>query len=373
LSTGFYSDERTFWHSTGVQALIMPIGGWVQPPSGSYGADTPDSKRRFYNLAKASGILKNLVCPDAIPASRTDMLRVHTERYIDLFKDVSDAGGGELGPSAPFGKGGFEIAALSAGLAIEAVKDVIAGEVDKAYALCRPAGHHCMPDHAMGLCLLANIPIAIEAARAQFGALRAAVVDWDVHHGNGTQHVYYDRGDTLTISLHQDRCFPTGYGGIEDRGSGNGEGCNLNIPLPPGSGHETYLSAIDTIVVPALERFNPDLIVIASGLDASGLDPLGRMMLHSGSYREMTARMVAVADRLCNGRLVVVHEGGYSEYYVPFCGQAILETLSGRSTAVEAPDMEMHLGWQPSPRVVAFHAELIHEMAVEFGLAIQDK
>lgn len=361
-TTHFLTDERTFWHSTGVQALFLPIGDWVEPPSGSYGADTPGSKRRLVNLVRAAGFDEHLVLRSAAPATREDLLRVHPASYIDAFKALSDAGGGELELFAPFSKGGFEIAALSAGLAIDAVDAVLSGRARNAYALCRPAGHHCLADQPMGFCLLANIPIAIAAAQVRHGALRVAVVDWDVHHGNGTQTIFYDRADVLTISIHQDRCFPPGYSGFDDRGSGAGLGCNLNIPLPAGSGHETYCAAIEALVVPALRKFAPDLIVVASGLDANAVDPLARQLLHSDTFRTMTERMVALADELCAGRLAVIHEGGYAEAYVPFCGLAVLEALAGKRSAVIDPELDFFAAQQPDARVLEFHRAWIEDM-----------
>lgn len=361
-STHFLTDERTFWHSTGVQALFLPIGDWVEPPAGSYGADTPGSKRRLVNLVRAAGFDSELTLRSADPAAHDDLTRVHPASYIDDFKALSDAGGGELGLFAPFSKGGFEIAALSAGLAIEAVDCVLTGKARNAYALCRPAGHHCLADQPMGFCLLANIPIAIEAAKARHGVGRVAVVDWDVHHGNGTQSIFYDRDDVMTISIHQDRCFPPGYSGFDDRGTDAGLGFNLNVPLPAGSGHETYLAAIDELVIPALRRYQPDMIIVASGLDANAVDPLARQLLHSDSFRLMTARMVDLADTLCGGRLAVVHEGGYAEAYVPFCGLAILETLAGRRSAVIDPELDFFVAQQPDERMLAFHRSLIDDM-----------
>lgn len=366
--TALFQNERCFWHSTGVQALYFPLDTWVQPPTGSYGADTPDSKRRLLNLVHASGLTESLAMPKAPPASREDLLRIHPADYLDRFKATSDAGGGDLGQLAPFSKGGYEIACISAGLAIAALDSVVTGEYDNAYALCRPAGHHCLPDMPMGFCLLCNIPIAIEAVRARRGIGKVAVLDWDVHHGNGTQHVYYEDGNTLTISLHQDRCFPPGYSGAEEKGSGAGAGANINIPLPAGSGHETYLMAMRQIVLPALAAFQPEAIVVASGLDANAVDPLARMLLHSGTYREMTSMIMEAAAQLCGGRLAVIHEGGYSEAYVPFCGHAVLETLSGVRTEVEDHEMEMFNLWQPSPRTQAFQDEWVDDLTKEFGL-----
>jgi acetoin utilization deacetylase AcuC-like enzyme len=362
-TTGFFTDERTFWHSTGAQALFFPVGGWVQAPNGATGADTPDSKRRFLNLLQFSGLSRKLVMADARTATREDLLRIHTLDYLERFKAASDASGGEVGIVAPFSKGAFEIAEVSAGLAISAIDDVVGGKLDNAYALCRPAGHHCQPDQAMGFCLLANIPIAVEAARTRHRLDRVAIVDWDVHHGNGTQAIYYDRADTLTISVHQDRCFPPGYTGTEDRGAGAGTGFNMNVPPPAGSGHDAYLAAFHQIVIPALDRYQPDLIVVASGLDANSVDPLARMLLTSETYRELTRLMLDAARRLCDGRLVLIHEGGYSEAYVPFCGHAIMEELSGLRADVVDPGLDMFNLMQPDARVVDFQLRWIADLA----------
>lgn len=339
-STAFFTDERCFWHSGGSYALVLPVGGWVQPPSAAGFAESPESKRRFRNLLEVSALPQYLSMRTAPLASDEDMLRVHTADYLQRLKAFSDSGGGKFGIEAAVGPGSYEIARQSAGLAIAAVDAVLSGEVDNAYSLSRPPGHHCLPEEAMGFCLLANIPIAIEAAKARHGLKRVAIVDWDVHHGNGTQHIFYDRNDVLTISLHQENCFPAGYSGLHDRGVGEGEGYNYNIPLPAGSDHETYLQAIDQIVVPAFERFQPDIIIVACGFDANALDPLARMQLHSDSYRAMTRRMREAAEKLCNGHLVMVHEGGYSEAYVPFCGVAVVEELSGVDSEVVDPAKE---------------------------------
>lgn len=370
MRTGFYTDERTFWHSVGLQALFLPVGGWVQPPSGAAGADTPDSKRRLLSLVQASGLIRSLRVGGPADIDRADLLRVHTSRYIDAFKAASDAGGGDIGDFAPFSRGGYEIACVSAGLAKAAMDDVLAGHADNAYALCRPAGHHCLADRSMGFCVLANIPIAVEAARAKHGALRVAIVDWDVHHGNGTQAIYYERDDTLTISLHQENCFPPGYSGAEDRGSGRGAGHNLNIPLPPGAGDEAYRHALDSLVAPAVERFRPDLIVVASGLDAGAADPMARMLAHSETFRAMTLAMMALADRLCGGRLAVIHEGGYSEALVPFLGLAILESLSGQRTAVIDPALDICVLQQPIAASRAFQRAAIDALARDWRASL---
>jgi acetoin utilization deacetylase AcuC-like enzyme len=294
---------------------------------------------------------------------------VHTSEYVDRFQELSAGRGGEIGPEALFSHGGFEIATLSAGLVKQAVANVLDGALPNAYSLSRPPGHHCLPDSGMGFCLLANIPIAVEAAKADHGLGKVAVIDWDVHHGNGTQHIYYQRSDVLTISLHQENCFPTDSGAVAERGEGAGLGFNSNVPLPPGSGHETYLHAMRSIVIPALEEFGPDLIVVASGLDANAVDPLARQLLHAGSFREMTRLVKDAAGSSCNGRLVVVHEGGYAESAVPFCGLAVIETLSGVRTEVVDPFEVTFIAQQPTARVVDYQIAIVDDIARRLHIA----
>lgn len=362
-TTGFFFDELCFWHSAGMHALVLPVGGWVQPPAAAGFAESPETKRRLKCLMDVSGLSRQLMLRTAEPASESDLLRVHPEAYLQRFKALSDAGGGELGANAPIGPGTYEIAKLSAGLAIAAVDSVMSGEVGNAYSLSRPPGHHCLAEQAMGFCFLANIAIAIEAAKAKHGLGRVAIIDWDVHHGNGTQSIYEQRDDVLTISLHQENCFPPGYSGVEDRGLGKGLGFNLNLPLPAGSGHDAYLQAMQDIVVPALERFAPELIVVACGYDANGVDPLARMLLHSDSFRAMTALLKEAAERHCDGRLVMVHEGGYAEAYVPFCGLAVLEEMAGIRTVVEDPMLPLLQLQQPGPEVSLFLREYVERLA----------
>ncbi|MEO1152985.1 MAG: class II histone deacetylase [Pseudomonadota bacterium] len=366
MQTGFFFDERTFWHTGHGYALTAPLGGLVQPLSGDGFPDAPETRRRLKNLMEASGLMAELHVASADPASTDELLRVHPQSYLTAFKALSDADGGELGPRAPFSRGGYEIAALSAGLAREALFSVLSGHVANAYALTRPPGHHCLPERPNGFCLLANIAVAIEAAYAVGLAERIAVVDWDVHHGNGTEAIFYDRDDVLTISLHQERNYPMDQGDAADTGAGRGDGANINIPLPPGTGHAGYLEAMERIVVPSLAAYEPDAIIVACGLDASAFDPLGRMLASAETFRAMTAQMQEAAAEICDGRLTLVHEGGYSELHAPFCGHAVIEQLSG--SLIRAPDP---LGdtialRQPGPAFAGFVSAHIGALATFF-------
>ncbi|MBB5515922.1 acetoin utilization deacetylase AcuC-like enzyme [Rubricella aquisinus] len=364
MTTGFFTDERCFWHSGGNYALTMPVGGLVQPLAAGGLPESPETKRRLRNLVEVTGLIRDLRVQSADLASRADLERIHPARYLDTFKSASDAGGGELGERTPFGAGGYEIAALSAGLVKQALLSVLKGEMRNAYALSRPPGHHCEPEKPMGFCLLANIPVAIEAARAAGLARRFAVVDWDVHHGNGTETIYADDPDVLTISLHQEGNYPWDRGAV-----GAGGVANINIPLPPGTGHVTYLDAMDRIVRPALDAHKPDVILVASGFDASGVDPLARMLAGADTFGAMTAQMMTAAAELCDGRLVLAHEGGYSEAHVPFCGHAVLQTLSGSRIDASDPLAARIAAHQPRAAFAAFLDGEVTKIAQAYGFA----
>ena len=250
---------------------------------------------------------------------------------------MSAAGYGEVGRSAYIGAGTYEIALLAAGGAMEAVDAVLSGTVDNCYALLRPAGHHAEADSGMGFCIFNNAALAAIHARTDCGIKRIAIIDWDVHHGNGTQVAFYDDPHTLTISIHQDGRFPLHTGKLDERGEGAGFGCNINVPLPPGCGHGAYVATFEQVVAPALDAFEPDLIIVSSGYDAGGFDSMAHMMAHSDTFRMMAETVTAAADRHCGGRLVVLHEGGYSTYHVPFCGLAVIETMVGEPSGVTDP------------------------------------
>ncbi len=353
--TAFVWDEKCFWHFGGNYALLSPVGGLVQPMVAGGLPEAPETKRRLKNLMDVTGLSDELDMMGAPPASMEDLARVHPQHYLDSFKSKSDNGGGELGLRTPFGPGAFEIAALSAGLVTKAIEVVQTGQARNAYALSRPPGHHCLPDFPNGFCLLANIAIAIEAARAAGLGKKFAVIDWDVHHGNGTEAIFLDRDDVLTISIHQDRCYPHDTGGTDVVGEGAGAGFNMNIPLPPGCGHKAYVDVMERLVVPKLKAFDADLVIIACGFDASGFDPLARMMCSPETYKQMTRQVMDVTD----GKLVAAHEGGYSELYVPFCGHAMLEEMSGSQIVAEDPLHARITGQQPDHHADVFHHDVV--------------
>ncbi len=368
MTTGFFWDERTFWHGGGNYAFTLPLGGLIQPLAAGGLPESPETKRRMKNLMDVTGLSGDLALQTAPLATREMLERVHPAGYLDRFKALSDADGGELGHHAPFANGGYEIAALSSGLVVAAVEAVAKGDLTNAYALSRPPGHHCTADSPQGFCLFANIAIAIEAAKSKGLINRVAVVDWDVHHGNGTESIFYDRDDVLTISLHQQGNYPPTSGALEDRGRGAGEGHNINVPMHAGTGHNAYLHAMERIVIPALDHFKPEMIIVACGFDAAMPDPLARMQATAATFGAMTELVKNAAARLCDGNLVLAHEGGYSEVYVPFCGHATIAALSGSDIQAPDPMARSFETRQPAPAFDAFLMSSIDEMATQLEL-----
>jgi acetoin utilization deacetylase AcuC-like enzyme len=309
-STLLLTDERCFWHAGKSHALIFPVGGWVQPPSGSDYAESPDSKRRLKSLLDVSGLTAQLDVSSAAMASDEDLRRVHPASYLARFAELSAGEGGEVGFEASFGPGGYDIARISAGLAVEAVSRVAAGTLRNAYALTRPPGHHCLPDSGLGFCLLANIAIAVERAIAEHKLTRVAVIDWDVHHGNGTEEIFVEDPDVYYVSLHQERIYPfTGL--AQQRGHGKGEGYTLNLPLPAASDGEVALKVWDERITPALDAFQPEFLLVSAGFDARENDPIGGLKWKDETFVAMTHRCVKLAEKHCKGRIVSMLEGGY--------------------------------------------------------------
>jgi acetoin utilization deacetylase AcuC-like enzyme len=333
--TGLVWHESFMWHMTGMGGGSHPARGCIEP--GLPHIDNPVSRRRLRNLIDMTGLIDHLVPVRPRPATEAEILRIHSPEYVARLKQMSAEGGGEAGEKAPVGPGSWEIALLAAGGCLVAADAVVSGALDNAYALVRPPGHHAEPDRGWGFCLLANAALTIAHLREVHGLRRIALVDWDVHHGNGVQGIFYEDPEVLTLSLHEEDNYPRGSGGSGERGNGAGFGANINLPLPPGCGHGAYLAAIDRVVLPALDRFSPQMVLVSSGYDACLYDPLARQMVMMETFRQMTRALQEWTKRRCGGRLLVLHEGGYSDFYAPLCGLAVLEELSGHRTAVQDP------------------------------------
>ena len=245
--------------------------------------------------------------PDADP----DLLRsVHTERHILGVEQAARSGGGWLDGDTYCTARSYDVALRAAGAAMRATDMVMSGQTRSAFGLVRPPGHHATPSQAMGFCLFNNAAVAARAAQRMHGVGKVAVVDIDVHHGNGTQDVFYADPSVLYCSLHQWPLYP-GTGLQRETGEGRGEGTTLNVPLPPGTDGERWMEAFESRVVPALRDYAPELIVVSAGYDAHEADPLAELRLTTETYAKVSARLAELAGEMCGGRTVWLLEGGY--------------------------------------------------------------
>jgi acetoin utilization deacetylase AcuC-like enzyme len=256
---------------------------------------------------------------------------VHSPEHVQRMAATVASGGGDAGGGyTPMDARSYGLALLSAGSALTVLEAVMSGRADNGHAMVRRSGHHASRDTGHGFCVFNNCAIVARAAQADHHVGRVAILDIDVHHGNGTEAIFYDDPDVLTISIHQDRSFPVDTGGVDAVGAGDGVGANLNVNLPAGTGDGGYLDAMDRIVVPALAAFAPELVVVACGVDASPYDPLSQLAVTAAGFSAVGERLRAAAEHRAGGRLVMVQEGGYSHQYAPFCWLALIEAIADR-------------------------------------------
>jgi acetoin utilization deacetylase AcuC-like enzyme len=340
-STGLVFDERFLHHDTGVQTRVVMRGGsfLVDPePHPS----SVQITRRIKQFLDGSGLTALMQPVAARAAIEEELMAYHTRAYIAGVR-AHVAGGpargdwGEIEEDTPLSAGSFEAALYSAGGALEAVRAVLTGEVDNAYALLRPPGHHALSNRGMGFCLFNNAALAAAYARRVYGLERVMIVDWDVHHGNGTQDAFYTDPNVLFVSLHQRNWYPRLSGELEQIGSGAGAGYTVNIPLPPGTGDRGYRAAFEQLVLPIGLHYRPQLILVSAGQDANWLDPLGQMMLTQQGFRVLSNLLLDLAREVCGGRLVMLQEGGYSVSYVPYCTLSAVEALLGVDLGIVDP------------------------------------
>ncbi len=246
--------------------------------------------------------------PSSAPLDAIDT--THGQDYIELVEMVSSAGGGPLDTDTMLSKMSYEAALTSAGSCIQAVDAVCGGSASNAFSMNRPPGHHARRSVAMGFCLFNNIAIGARHALAQHGLERVFIFDWDVHHGNGTQESFYEDPSVYFCSIHQSPLYP-GTGAANELGQGAGEGFTLNLPVASGTKGSTYEALLKDQVIPAMRSFKPQLILISAGFDAHRKDPLAGVMLEDEDFSAMAESVLSVADDLCDGKVVVVLEGGY--------------------------------------------------------------
>ena len=259
-----------------------------------------------------AGLIGQLVSIEARAANDDELALAHTREYIELVeREVAQkrhqlsTGDTDIGPHS------VEAARVAAGSALCAVDAVLGGTVGNAFCVVRPPGHHASAAKGMGFCLFNNVAVAARYAQQRYGVERVAIVDWDVHHGNGTQDIFYEDGSVLFFSTHQWPWYPH-TGAASERGEGAGAGTTINCPLPAGTGRTQILRAFESFFVPRAREFRPDLILISAGFDSRMHDPLGQFLLTDGDFHDLTHQIMDLAAEQCGGRLVSMLEGGYN-------------------------------------------------------------
>jgi acetoin utilization deacetylase AcuC-like enzyme len=271
----------------------------------------PDSASRLRAIKRALSERHSVEYVAAPPVDRDEITTVHDPEYVDEFEEFCERGGGRWDKDTVASKRTWDAALASAGLARWVGESALEGSGgrDTPFALCRPPGHHAVVDDAMGFCFLNNTAIAARSSVDSGAADRVAVLDIDVHHGNGTQDIFYGDGDVFYISVHEDGLFPDS-GEIEETGDGDGRGANMNVPLPSGSGHPAYLETLDRVVSPALGAFDPDLLLVSAGFDTHEHDPISRTQVSTEGIGRITERLRTLSTDL-DAPLGFVLEGGY--------------------------------------------------------------
>ncbi len=274
--------------------------------------ESPNRLRAIMQQLEQSGTMAQLTRIEPRMAEDEWITQVHTAAYLASLKQQAPASGRvSLDPDTSMSPGSLTAAYLAAGGALAGIDAIMAKQVDHVFCAVRPPGHHAEANRAMGFCLLNNVAIAARYAQKKHGLSRVLIVDWDVHHGNGTQHSFEDDPSVLFFSTHQFPHYP-GTGRESEHGRGAGEGYTVNVPMEAGEGDDEYRAIFLNVLVPAADKFNPELVIISAGFDAHKDDPLASMGLTEGGYAELTGIVAGIAERYAQGRILSSLEGGYN-------------------------------------------------------------
>lgn len=315
--------------------------------------DHPDNPSRLVAIEAAvdTADFDDLDRREAPAARPRDLLRVHCDDHVAFIRNLCRSGGGQIDQDTYVGEASYAAALHAAGGACELVRMLMAGVSDAGFCALRPAGHHAERDRAMGFCLFNNMATAVELAIAELGAQRVMVIDWDVHHGNGTAEIFRHRPDVLFCDIHQAGLFP-GTGAFADGGSGPGRGYTVNLPVPAGSDEEVWLSLLEHVIVPIGLEYRPDLVLISAGFDAHESDPLGQCRLQSSSFGHLACHVRELGAAV-DAPVGAILEGGYDPTALAESTVATMFALHGRGAAESAapdplitPRVASHLGYR---------------------------
>ncbi len=325
----------------------------------------PENARRLEAIVahlEATGLQQQLTPIEARPATLEELSRVHYPRHIARIEAAALSGGGNLDADTPMSAGSYQAALYAAGGVLRAVDAVMDNTVTSAFALVRPPGHHATPGQAMGFCLFNNIAVAARYALDKYLLERVLIIDFDVHHGNGTQDAFYNDPQVLYISTHQYPHYP-GSGDIGEIGIGGAQGATVNIPLPAGSGDDEYEQVFQGVIVPAAERFRPRLILVSAGYDAHWADELSMMQVSVSGFAGMVSTLKGLADRLTGSRLVFGLEGGYNLPALADSVKTTFEVLLDREDIDDPPGKTPHARAAPDISRLVSKLREIHDLS----------
>ena len=299
---------------------------------------SPEVPERLTRVLEAASSHTLHIIDDDTAATSIQLARLHTNAYVQYLLGCNDQSV-MLDTDTAISKGSIRAAQLAAGTSIAAVTAACQPQAEATFAAVRPPGHHAEVARAMGFCLFNNIAVAAQHALDELGMTRICIIDWDVHHGNGTQNLFYDRDDVLFMSIHQSPLYP-GTGHFREIGIDAGEGFTINMPLPAGQGDADYLALFKQLIEPAIDRFCPELILISAGFDAHTDDPLGSMNVTTAGFAAMTELAHTLAERHCNGRMSLILEGGYDLSALNQSVKACLDVFTGTpsNVALDTPN-----------------------------------
>lgn len=334
IPTGFVWHEDYLLHDVGEMTYTFKNGEKMNVQ------DEFENPRRallIKEILEKTGVLSKMTPFSPYYASTEDLLRVHSESHVHDMKEACRRGTREIGLDVYGCSISEQVARLSAGGAMKAVDICMTEDMNQVYSLIRPPGHHAGRDMAMGFCIYNNVAIAASYALEKYNLQRILILDWDVHHGNGTEDIFYDRDDVLFISIHEDNNYPANSGQVDRVGRSQGEGYNINIPLPPGTGDSGYRLVFEKVISPVVAQYQPELIIVSAGQDCNVLDPSARMMVSRDGFCYFGRKIRELASEFALGRLAIIQEGGYSLPYLPIATLGVIEGVTGVTTDFDDP------------------------------------